>query len=153
MKHLKTYNIFESVYKPQILQTRIESIEDNISQVEEITQTIKDILLPISDMGYNISVTDNTYNSGPLYKSPDEFTIRVVSYVDKPLEITDDIKDEFIRMVDYLESLGFNSFEALCVTTGSQARVEFSKFINQISKDSYIFRNLLFVVKIIDPSK
>jgi len=142
MRYLKTYKIFESVYK---------RIEDSISQVEEITQTIKDILLPVSDLGYSISVTDNTTNSGPFYKSPDEFIIRVVSYGDKSLQLSD-VKEDFIRMVDYLESLGFNQIDALYVIDGrhnSQVRTKFSEFIKM---DGVYFRNLLFNVKIKESS-
>lgn len=136
--HKWSNNIKESVYK---------RIEDNIAQVEEITQTIKDILLPVSDLGYNISVTDNTTNSGPFYKSPNEFIVRVVSYGDKSLQLTD-VKEDFIRMVDYLESLGFNQIDALYVTDGrynSQVRTKFSEFIKM---DDVSFRNLLFSVMI-----
>jgi hypothetical protein len=140
MKYLKTYKIFESGYK---------KIEDSISQVEEITQTIKDILLPVSDLGYSISVTDNTTNSGPFYKSPDEFIIRVVSYGDKSLQLSD-VKEDFIRMVDYLESLGFNQIDALYVIDGQpQVRTKFSEFIKM---DGVYFRNLLFNVKIKESS-
>jgi hypothetical protein len=140
MRYLKTYKIFESGYK---------KIED--TQVEEITQTIKDILLPVSDLGYSISVTDNT---------PDEFIIRVVTYVDKSLQLSD-VKEDFIRMVDYLESLGFNQIDALYVIDGrtfawptdlktrrqqdSQVRTKFSEFIEM---DGAYFRNLLFHVKV-----
>lgn len=58
MKYLNSYKLFESTQ---------ERVADKIIEVEEIKQTIKDILLPVSDLGYDISVTDNTLDSGPFY--------------------------------------------------------------------------------------
>jgi hypothetical protein len=99
MKHLKTYKIFES------LQTDIE--------------VIKDILLPIGDMGYEIRVKHyiiiirdlsqtNTVSLGEC----DQIIIRVVSWGDDPLFISDDVRDDFIRMKEYLESEGYESIKA-----------------------------------------
>jgi hypothetical protein len=131
MKYLKRFN--ESVDK---------------YNVEEIKQTIREILLPISDMGYEISVN---IDAGII--------IRVVSYTDPKLKMNDEVKDEFIRMVDYLESSGFNSIEALYVkkaqsyksrsghsleTTEIQERVDFSEFITK----EFELRNLLFFAKV-----
>ena len=66
----------------------------NESNTDDVIENVKDILLPINDMGYEISVTE--------YRS--ELAIRVVSWTDKPLWITDEVKEEFIRMKDYLQS-------------------------------------------------
>jgi hypothetical protein len=71
----------------------------NESNTDDVIQTVKDILLPISDMGYDISVTGDNEN----------LVIRVVSWGDQSLLINDEVKEEFIRMKDYLESEGFNS--------------------------------------------
>ena len=49
MRYIKSYKIFES------------------EKVNVMLQTIKDILLPISDMGYNPSVVDNTVDWGFQY--------------------------------------------------------------------------------------
>ena len=126
MKYLKRFN---------------ESVDEY--NIEEIKQTIKDILLPISDMGYEISITeDPTY-----FTQTGKFYIRVVGYTDTPLTVTDEVKDEFIRMKEYLESLGINSVKALYVkepTPSSQIEVDFNEFINMDCE----LRNLLFVVKI-----
>ena len=103
MRYLKTYKLFEElpwvdgVYKHEEGSTQ-KKVADKVKEVEEITQTIKDILLPISDMGYNISISDNTYNSGPIYKSPTEFIIRIVLYTDKPLEINEEVRDELAQL-------------------------------------------------------
>jgi hypothetical protein len=140
MKWIKTYKIFESK--------------------EDIIQTVKDILLPISDLDYSISVTKS-----PLYHQDFnmdsligyELVIRVVTYIDKSLVITDDIKQDFITMKEYLESEGFSSIEARYVRTGSsytdlgtkhnQMKVDFNEFI---SMEDCELRNLLFVAKKIE---
>ena len=126
MKYLKRFN---------------ESVDE--SNIDDIKQTIKDILLPISDMGYEIIITeDPTY-----FTQTGKFYIRVVAYTDTPLKMNDEVKDEFIRMKEYLESLGINSVKALYVketTSSSQIEVDFNEFINM----DYELRNLLFVVKI-----
>ena len=132
MKYLKRFN--ESVYN-----------------IEEIKQTIKDILLPISDMGYDISITeDPTY-----FAQTGKFYIRVVTYTDPALKVSDEVKDEFIRMKEYLESLGINSVKALYVkepTPSQQIEVDFDEFIgidfSHYPLNSSKLRNLLFVVKI-----
>ena len=126
MKYLKRFN---------------ESVDE--SNIDDIKQTIKDILLPISDMGYEIIITeDPTY-----FTQTGKFYIRVVAYTDTPLKMNDEVKDEFIRMKEYLESLGINSVKALYVketTSSSQIEVDFNEFINM----DFELRNLLFVVKI-----
>ena len=134
MKYLKRFN---------------ESVDE--SNIEEIKQTIKDILLPISDMGYDISITeDPTY-----FTRTGKFYIRVVGYTDDPLKMSDEVKDEFIRMKEYLESLGINSVKTLYVkepTPSSQIEVDFNEFIgmdfSHYPLNSSKLRNLLFVVKV-----
>ena len=152
MKYLKRFN--ESVDK---------------SNIEEIKQTIREILLPISDMGYEIgdfstifmsrnrvrSVTNDVDFNGELTG----IIIRVVSYTDTPLKMNDEVTDEFIRMKEYLESSGFNSIEPNYVIEGQsyklkllladlgakQMKVDFNEFI---SMEDCELRNLLFVAKV-----
>jgi|688.fasta_scaffold653651_3 hypothetical protein len=126
MKYLKRFN--ESVDK---------------SNIEEIKQTIREILLPISDMGYEISVTDDVDFNGELTG----IIIRVVSYTDTPLKMNDEVTDEFIRMKEYLESSGFNSVESIYVREGSNYRFE-EDFNEFIILEEVILRNLLFVAKV-----
>jgi hypothetical protein len=126
MKYLKRFN--ESVDK---------------SNIEEIKQTIREILLPISDMGYEVSVTDDVDFNGELTG----IIIRVVSYTDTPLKMEDEVKDEFIRMNDYLESSGFNSVKAIYVREGSNYRFE-EDFNEFIILEEVILRNLIFVAKV-----
>ena len=136
MKYLKRFN--ESVIFTSVM-------------IGEIKQTIKDILLPISDMGYEISVTDDVVINGVLTG----LIIRVVSYTDPILKMNDEVKDEFIRMNDYLESLGINSVEALYVkvidsigkTSGNKIRLDRSGRGKIHSMKNCELRNLLFVVK------
>ena len=122
MKYLKRFN---------------ESVE-NIS--DDVKQTIKDILLPISDMGYEISVDEDNKDGFP------QLIIRVVRYTDPSLIMNDEVKEEFIRMVDYLQSEGYDSIKALYVREGSNYRFEedFNEFI--ILEDCEL-KNILFVVK------
>ena len=119
MKHLKTYKIFESS--------------------DDIKQVIKDILLPISDMGYDISVNGDD----------SELVIRVVIWGDEPLLITDEVKDEFIRMKDYLQSEGYNSIKSkFYLNDRSRDEKEFDDFININSITSHLpLSNLLFIAK------
>jgi hypothetical protein len=126
MKYLKRFN--ESVDK---------------SNIEEIKQTIREILLPISDMGYEISVTDDVDFNGELTG----VIIRVVSYTDTPLKMNDEVTDEFIRMKEYLESSGFNSVESIYVREGSNYRFE-EDFNEFIILEEVILRNLIFVAKV-----
>jgi len=124
MRYLKTYKIFES-------------------NTDDVMQTVKDILLPISDMGYDISVTGDNEN----------LVIRVVSWVDQSLLITDEVKEEFMRMRDYLQSEGYNSIEVLyhLATPGaisSRDIKEFDDFMKYESWQGVKIQNLLFVAKV-----
>ena len=77
-------------YLKRFSETLDES-SSNESNTDDIIQNVKDILLPINDMGYNVSVTEYRY----------ELAIKVVSPLDKSLLMTDEVKEEFIRMKDY----------------------------------------------------
>lgn len=142
MKYLNSYKLFESTQ---------ERVVDKIREVEEIKQTIKDILLPVSDLGYDISVTDNTLDSGPFYKSPNEFIIRVVRYGDKGLSINEDVNYEFDRMNYYLESLGFEVSVKYIYGSGLAEKKynDFSKIIESMLNvgRKLMVSNLLFVAK------
>ena len=91
MRYLQSKSVFEHYLK-----------RFNESNTNDVIQTIKDILLPISDMGYDISIIENNK------ENLTQFVIRVVSWGDQSLLITDEVKEEFIRMRDYLESEGYN---------------------------------------------
>ena len=131
MKHLRRYGKFTDIH--------YKVFESN---TDEIIENVKDILLPINDMGYDISVT--VYYEG--------LTIRVVSWGDKPLLITDEVKEEFMRMKDYLQSEGYNSIEVLyhIATPGdisSRDIKEFDRFMKYESWQKVKIENLLFNAK------
>lgn len=141
--------------KSKLLEYKTNESTEESESKEYIIQTVKDILLPISDMGYDISV-DSRFVSGSFLNF--ELIIRVVSYSEPILKMDDEVKDEFIRMFDYLESEGFSSIEAICqfiVPNYSQRhsifrpqmKIDFNEFINM---EDYELRNLLFVAKKIE---
>ena len=129
----------------------------NESNNDDVIQTVKDILLPISDMGYEISVdhqiiADDFWSEVVFAKfRTNQLIIRVVTQVDKPLLITDEVKDEFLRMKDYLQSEGYNSilahyytrFNAVPDSPSNKEVKELDEFITV--KDPIV--NLLFVTK------
>jgi hypothetical protein len=125
MRYLKRYKLFEST---------------EIKEVDDIKEMIMDILLPISDMGYNISVNDTT-----------QFTIRVVIYTDKPLKIDEDVKGEFDRMVYYLKSIGINNISVNYVKRNSTLNCSrsYDKFMDEVKEDpEFSVRNLLFIARV-----
>jgi hypothetical protein len=125
MRYLKRYKVFEST---------------EIKEVDDIKEMIMDILLPISDMGYNISVNDTT-----------QFTIRVVIYTDKPLKIDEDVKIEFDRMVYYLKSIGINNISVNYVKRNSTLNCSrsYDKFMDEVKEDpEFSVRNLLFIARV-----
>ena len=148
MKYLTKYKLFEN-----------SNHDDIKSNIVEIAQTVKEILLPISDMGYEISVLlkKEMVVDDVLKGKLTGLIIRVVDYNDTPLKFNDEVKEEFIRMSDYLEYEGFNSIKAIYVgsqmwpnsgkTFGnkSKCRVDFSKFI---SINSGNIMSLVFVVEV-----
>jgi hypothetical protein len=146
MRYLKRYKVFEST---------------EIKEVDDIKEMIMDILLPISDMGYNISITDSSQKQyaailnrsidRPIYKSPTEFTIRVVIYTDKPLKIDEDVKGEFDRMVYYLKSIGINNISVNYVKRNSTLNCSrsYDKFMDEVKEDpEFSVRNLLFIARV-----
>ena len=112
----------------------------NESNTDDVIQTVKDILLPINDMGYNVSVTEYRY----------ELAIKVVSPLDKSLLMTDEVKEEFIRMKDYLESEGYDSIKTNFYTQNRrQNEKDINDFIDNVKEPIFItpIVSLLFVAK------
>ena len=119
----------------------------NESHTDDIIENLKDILLPINDIGYDVSVNHYIING-----DTNQLIIRVVTYLDKPLLITDEVKEEFIRMKDYLQSEGYNSIEALyyIATPGaisSREIKEFDRFMKYESWQKVKIQNLIFDAK------
>jgi len=137
MKHISRFKIFSET---------LDESSINESNTSDIIQTVKDILLPISDMGYDISIIEDDKDNFT------QFVIRVVSWGDQSLFITDEVKEEFIRMKDYLESEGYNSIEvlyhlAIPGSTSSRDIKEFDDFMKYEPWQKVKIQNLLFVVK------
>ena len=126
-------------YLKRFSETLDES-SSNESNTDDIIQNVKDILLPINDMGYNVSVTE--------YRS--ELAIKFVSPLDKSLLMTDEVKEEFIRMKDYLESEGYDSIKANFYTQNRrQNEKDINDFIDNVKEPIFItpIVSLLFVAK------
>jgi hypothetical protein len=135
MRYLQSKSVFEHYLK-----------RFNESNTNDIIQTIKDILLPISDMGHDISIIEDDKDNFT------QFVIRVVSWGEQSLLITDEVKEEFIRMKDYLESEGYNSIEVLyhLATPGAISSRDikgFDDFMKYESWQGVKIQNLLFVAK------
>jgi hypothetical protein len=127
----------------------LKRFNESVNNIDGIIETIKDILLPISDMGYDIGC-----NKGQqvLLKNREQFSgelfIRVVRHGDPTLKMNDEVKDEFIRMKDYLESEGFKSIVVhyiIKLDFNRQINVDFNEFIKI---EDFEFSNLLFVAKV-----
>jgi hypothetical protein len=134
----------------------LKRFNESVNNIDGIIETIKDILLPLSDMGYDIGC-----NKGQqvLLKNREQFSgelfIRVVRHGDPTLKMNDEVKDEFIRMKDYLESEGFKSIVvhyiiklrlgAIFPVNNRQMNVDFNEFIKI---EDFEFSNLLFVAKV-----
>jgi hypothetical protein len=124
MKYLQSKRVFENLELDR----------------SEIKETILDILLPISDMGYEIDIF-NGYELS-IFSG---LVIKVVSFGDPSLKMDDEVKDEFIRLNDYLESIG-KSIVVYYVQLNwfNKVRVDFDKFIEMNDCE---FLNLQFIVK------
>jgi hypothetical protein len=117
----------------------------NALNIEDVIETIKDILLPISDLGFDIGIDTGKVVKGTLI-------IRIVRYGDPLLELNDEVKDEFIRMNDYLEGLG-GRVKALYIPESASYHdydagrrdVPFNDFIKV---EDCKLKNLIFVVDI-----
>lgn len=136
MKHIKKFNEVN-------LNHPIGSV--NELNIEDVIKTIRDILLPIADIGYDIGIDTGTVVKGTLI-------IRIVRYGDPLLELNDEVKDEFIRMNDYLEDLG-GRVKALYIPESASYHdydagrrdVPFNDFIEV---EDCKLKNLLFVAEL-----
>ena len=157
MKYLTKYSLFES----------------SETNFDDIKETLRDILLPISDMGYDIEVMDNVEDILNLAKKvgtdyalevekdiqrqiikKDSIIIRVLEFKlgastsTNTLKMNDEFKEEFIRMNDYLESMGF-SVSARYINRDkglTQLVLDFDEFI----KNDFELRQLMFRAKLIN---
>lgn len=135
MKFIKSYKIFEN----------IDSDESYILLKEDI----EDILNPLSDRGYNIEITP--IGTSKLDRFP-VLIIRIVSYLDKPLNVLD-YKIEFDRLYNLLIETGYNNIIAKYVGRGRYRtgvlEINYQDFIKRFEllgeRNSNLI-NLLFIV-------
>lgn len=148
MKYLK---LFESWQKRDDGSVYWKQEDNPWDYTEQMIETLKELLLPIRDLGYKPYIQDDTVNSGPIFKEPSEIIIRILTYLDKePLEITEDIIYDFDRINDYLESEGFQMSVKGVTVFNANIELSYETFINKYLNNGLSiksFRNLLFVAK------
>lgn len=132
-----------------------ESYSTELSEfTTDLQETIREILLPISDMGYNIKIRIRDF--GVLLKHQGKqietvLSVGVVSTSDKPLVITNDVKEDFIRMCDYIYSEGLG-IKVACFDLVNQMRIlSFEDFIllsdQQFRGGNLTVKSLTFNIK------
>lgn len=151
MKYLSNYKLFESWQKRDDGSVYWKNEPKPWDYTEQMIETLKDLLLPIRDLGYKPYIQDDTVNSGPIFKEPSEIIIRILTYLDKePLEITEDIIHDFDRINGYLESEGFQMSVKGVTVFNANIELSYETFINKYINNGLSiksFRNLLFVAK------
>lgn len=139
MKYLKSFN---------------ES--NNFLTYTEFMEQIKEVLLPISDLGYDISVemTKDT-DTNRIY-------VRVVRYDEPPLKWNKEIEEEFDRLRDFTKEDGFEISKVYYVVEEADGRVFNRSDRTIVSYDTFLENmkkhptkklvNLLFAIEQIDLS-
>jgi hypothetical protein len=101
-------------WKQFLNERKINESNIDVEKLEDILLNVRDILLPISDMGYNI-VVDGCFNT--VANAP-HITISVIGLESRSsLKMTDEVREEFIRMKEYLVSEGFGSIKAIYISS------------------------------------
>ena len=149
MKYLSSYKLFESWQKRDDGSVYWKQEDNPWDYTEQMIETLKELLLPIRDLGYKPYIQDDTENWGPHFKEPTELIIRIITYLDKePLEVTEDIIYDFDRINDYLESEGFQMSVKGVTVFNANIELSYETFINKYINNGLSiksFRNLLFV--------
>lgn len=130
MKYLKSFN---------------ES--NNFMTYTEFMEQIKEILLPISDLGYDIGVEmTKDIDTNRIY-------VRVVRYDEPPLKWNKEIEEEFNRLRDFSLENGFRLSKVYYIVQEPDGRVfnrsdrtiiSYEHFIDVINQDDREIVNLLF---------
>jgi hypothetical protein len=124
MRYLKLYESFNKSFNESNI---------DVEKLEDILLNVRDILLPISDMGYNI-VVDGCFNT--VANAP-HITISVIGLESRSsLKMTDEVREEFIRMKEYLVSEGFGSIKAIYITSNVLRK---SLYQNSATKNEHLF--------------
>lgn len=147
MKFIKSYKVFESV-KNNIFEN-IKDMPKSRGYIEQMLEILKELLLPIKDLGYKPYIQDDTENFGPHFKEPTELIIRILTYLDEePLEVTEDIIYDFDRINYYLKSEGYSVFVKGVSVFNANIELSYEIFIDKYLNNGLSvksFRNLLFV--------
>lgn len=127
MKYLKSFN---------------ES--NNFLTYTEFMEQIKEVLLPISDLGYDIGVEmTKNIDTNRIY-------VRVVRYNEPPLKWNKEIEEEFDRLKEFSLENRFKLSEVYYIVQETDGRVfdrrtiSYDHFIDVINQDDREIVNLLF---------
>lgn len=130
MKYLNTYKIFESSKEKE---------DNSFGYTEQMLNVLKDMLLPIRDLGYNSYIQDNTEN----------WVIRILTYLEKKtFTVNEDVLYDFDRIVYYLESENYSVFVKGVTVFNAKIEMGYDTFKNNyLNKGLSIksFTNLYFV--------
>ncbi len=130
MRYLKSYKLFESVSSKDI-EIDINDIFSNISEsvdnefaTEEELDTIEDILLPISDLGFSVEIHKNVMGQNEELETDSEVARIYIEKKDEneewtnPYFITEDIIETIDRLVDYISQTNY-VIDIDCIFQGS----------------------------------
>lgn len=149
MKYLSSYKLFESWQKRDDGSVYWKNESKTRDYTEQMLEVLKELLLPIKDLGYKPYIQDYTENLKPHFKEPTELIIRILTYLDKePLEVTEDIIYDFDRINYYLESEGYSVFVKGVGVFNAHIELSYDIFIDRYLNNGLSvksFRNLLFV--------
>ena len=128
MKHIKTYQLFESKRYP-----------------DEVIQTIKDIFIELEDEHFSIEINE------PKLNNMMRLNISIISErggLDAPFTLGD-IKDEVQRMVDYLQELNAGYFleevDGYGPTFNNFNKIELPTDVNQWEDDQQLVMLNLYI--------
>ena len=128
MKHIKTYQLFESKRYP-----------------DEVIQTIKDIFIELEDEHFSIEINE------PKLNNMMRLNISIISErggLDAPFTLGD-IKDEVQRMVDYLQELNTGYFleevDGYGPTFKNFNKIELPTDVNQWEDDQQLVMLNLYI--------
>lgn len=140
MKYLKEYKIFESLL-PKCSMIPI---------YDKINQEIEDILLPISDMGYNVTTRYVRMYADDIPHESKQIEIKLVNDDDNQLlNWNDEIADEIKRLESFIKDEGLKIYEVYYSIDLSSYRnkvVEYSLFMKKI-KNGDKLKKLYFIIE------
>jgi len=134
MKHLKTYNLFESS------AMKSSYSEEEVKKTDEMIADLKDILLELSDMGYTNRVDYKVISPWKVNQHP-EIQINITKMSEGrylPLWNSEDDKAEFddviLRVLRYAITEGYK-YEYEGITSGSSIKGQVVNYKITLYKD------------------